>query len=156
MRAVRTNQSFDMQSGHGSPRAELRVPGHLWWLVVLYSVASLVHFSHNAEFIALYPNMPAWISRDTVYLAWLGVAAVGVASGIFWMLKWWRLAACVLALYGALGLDGFAHYTLALCSEHTLAMNLTIWLEALTGLTLAAASLWHMGRGRFTERSVDV
>ena len=121
-------------------------PGQLWWLVALYSVASLVHFSHNAEYIALYPNMPAWISRETVYLAWLGVAAVGLVSGGLWMLGWHRVAACFLALYGALGLDGLAHYTLALCSDHTLAMNLTIWFEALTGLALAGASFWQIPR----------
>ncbi|HEY8360352.1 MAG TPA: hypothetical protein VIL30_23090 [Ramlibacter sp.] len=131
-------------------------PRHLWWLVVLYSVASLVHFSHNAEFIAFYPNMPPGISRETVYLAWLGLAAVGLASGMLWMLKWRRLAACVLALYGALGLDGFAHYTLALCSDHTLAMNLTIWVEALLGVSLAGVSLWHMGGARSKGWRADV
>jgi len=133
-----------------------KFPDHLWWLVALYSVASLVHFSHNAEYIALYPNMPTWISRETVYVAWLGVAAVGLVSGVLWMLGWRRLAACVLALYGALGLDGLAHYTLALCSEHSFAMNLTIWSEALMGLALAGASFWHACRTRFTAGCADI
>jgi hypothetical protein len=43
--------------------------------------------------------------------------------------------------YGACGLDGLLHYTLALCAEHTLATNLTIWFEVLAGSALAVASL---------------
>jgi hypothetical protein len=116
------------------------LPTHLAWLGVLYFVATLVHFSHNAEYIALYPNMPAWLSREQVYVAWLAVSAVGVASAVLWLSGRRRLALAGLALYGALGLDGLAHYTLALCSEHTFMMNATIWFEALCGVALAGAS----------------
>jgi hypothetical protein len=122
-----------------------RAPGHLSVLVALYFLASLLHFSHNAESIALYPNMPAWISRETVYLAWLAVSAVGVLSGALWMLGCRVMAGVVLAIYGALGLAALAHYALALCSDHALVMNLTIWFEAVTGLALAGASAWHVG-----------
>ncbi len=138
------------------PAGAKGLPGHLWWLAALYSLASLVHFSHNAEYIALYPNMPAWLSRETVYLAWLGVAAVGLVSGALWTLGWRRVAGCVLGLYGVLGLGGLAHYTLALCSDHTLAMNLTIWFEAVMGLALAGASFWHVGQGWLTGGRSDV
>jgi hypothetical protein len=49
----------------------------------------------------------------------------------------------VIAVYGALGLDGLAHYTLGLCSEHTWLANLTIWAEALSGSALAiVAVVW--------------
>jgi hypothetical protein len=44
-----------------------------------------------------------------------------------------------LTVYGALGLDALGHYTLAPSSAHTMAMNLTIWLEAGTALLLLAA-----------------
>jgi hypothetical protein len=44
-----------------------------------------------------------------------------------------------LIVYGALGLDGLGHYTLAPWSAHTMAMNLTIWLEAGSALLLLAA-----------------
>jgi hypothetical protein len=53
---------------------------------------------------------------------------------------WPALGAVVLALYGALGLYGLGHYTLALCTEHSLTANLTIWLEVITGLMLAATA----------------
>jgi hypothetical protein len=112
-------------------------------LIALYAAASLVHFTHNAEYIALYPNMPSWLTRDNVYLAWLAVTSVGLISGVMRVLGWRTLAASALACYGLLGLTALGHYTLALCSEHTLTMNLTIWAEALAGLALAGASLWH-------------
>jgi hypothetical protein len=55
--------------------------------------------------------------------------------------KQWKGAGLVLlGAYGATGIDGLAHYALALCSEHSLATNLTILLEADTGLSLLLAS----------------
>ena len=41
--------------------------------------------------------------------------------------------------YAVYALDGLAHYLLAPVSAHTLAMNLTIWLEALAGTALIVA-----------------
>lgn len=49
-------------------------------LIALYTLASLTHFAHNAEYIALYPGLPVWMTRESVYLAWLAVAAVGGLS----------------------------------------------------------------------------
>jgi hypothetical protein len=105
-------------------------------LVVIYFVASLAHFSHNAEYIAFYPNMPSWLTRQHVYLAWLMVTAVGVLGWLLTKAQLQLLGLSVLGIYGALGLDGLLHYTLALCSEHTLLTNLTIWSEAAAGLVL--------------------
>lgn len=111
-------------------------PVPVWILLALYAAASLAHFVHNAEYIAFYPNMPAGITRETVYLVWLAEFAVG-ATGVLLALAGWRVISAVLVgVYGALGLDGLLHYTLALCSEHTFAANLTIWSEAATGLAL--------------------
>ena len=38
----------------------------------------------------------------------------------------------VIAIYAAFGFDGFIHYALAPLAEHTITMNLTIWVEAAT------------------------
>jgi len=108
-------------------------------LLATYFAASLLHFTHNAEYIAFYPNMPAGITRETVYLAWLAIASVGVAGIIASRFGWSALGALLIGAYGALGLDGLQHYTLALCSEHTLAANVTIWFEALAGVALMVA-----------------
>jgi len=109
-------------------------------LLATYFAASLLHFAHNAEFIAFYPNMPAWLTRENVYVAWLAVTSVGVAGLVAARSGLGALGALLVGIYGALGLDGLAHYSLALCSEHTLAANLTIWFEAAAGVVLAVAS----------------
>jgi hypothetical protein len=57
-----------------------RVPRHVLALVTVYFIASLAHSAHNAEHIALYPNMPGWLTREKVYLAWLGITCIGVAA----------------------------------------------------------------------------
>jgi len=38
------------------------------WAVMLYAAASLVHFAHNAEYLADYPNLPSWLTRYQIYL----------------------------------------------------------------------------------------
>jgi hypothetical protein len=112
-------------------------------LIALYTLASLAHFTHNAEYIAFYPGLPVWMTRESVYLAWLAVAGVGLLAYGAYMFGERRIAACLLLIYGLLGVDGLLHYTLALCSEHTLATNITIWTEVLLGLMLAcAAAVW--------------
>ena len=116
------------------------LPKSIWALVALYFLATLTHFAHNAEFIAFYPNMPQSLTRETVYLAWLAITGIGVAALIVIRLGWPVLGAVLLGAYGAMGLDGLGHYTLALCSEHTLATNLTIWFEVAAGVALLLAS----------------
>jgi hypothetical protein len=120
-----------------------QLPKYFWALYAVYSVASLTHFVHNAEFISFYPNMPKWITRETVYLAWLGIGFLGLAGLLMWRFKLFALGMLCMGAYGALGIDGLAHYTLALCGEHTLATNFTIWFEVITGFVLLiVASLW--------------
>jgi len=122
------------------------LPGYLWALVAVYFVASLAHFAHNAEYIAFYPNMPGWLTREKVYLAWLGITCVGVSGLAVFRFGLPALGAALVGAYGAFGLDGLAHYTLALCSEHTLATNITIWSEAGTGLLLLLFSAVFLAR----------
>ena len=130
------------------------LPAHIWFLMVVYFVASLAHFVHNAEYIAFYPNMPSWITRNTVYVAWLVITSVGVAGLIALRLKWQAIGAVLIAIYGAFGLDGLLHYTLALCSQHTLLTNITIWSEAVSGLGLLLASSWWCESARRQQASL--
>ncbi len=123
-----------------------RLPRHVWALVALYAIASLIHFSHNAEYIASYPNMPAWLTREKVYGAWLAITGVGIIGAVLGSAGWRATAALFFATYGAFGLDGLGHYSLALCSEHTLAMNLSIGFEAVTGVALMASAGWFAWR----------
>ncbi len=108
-------------------------------LALSYAAASLFHFAHNAEYLGDYPNMPVWLSPVLVYGTWFGITVVGLA-GYFLICRGYQLAGlAALGVYGALGLDGLGHYTLAPLSAHTFAMNLSIWLEAATGVLLLTA-----------------
>jgi hypothetical protein len=105
-------------------------------VLVAYAAASLFHHAHNAEFLDQYPNMPAWLSRMWVYAAWLGATVIGFAGYVL-LRRDYRLAGLVLLIvYGCYGLGSLAHYLLAPVSAHSLAMNLSIWLEAATALAL--------------------
>jgi hypothetical protein len=118
-----------------------RIPIHLWTLLTIYCVASLIHFVHNAEFIFEYPNMPDWLSRAKVYLAWCGVTAVGVAGVLAFKWRLRLLGLLLFAGYAALGFDGLGHYSLAPVSAHTLTMNATIWFEVAAAAVLFGATL---------------
>lgn len=109
-------------------------------LVACYTLASLAHFTHNAEYIAFYPGLPAWMTKESVYIAWVGVAAIGLLAMGALTRGWGRAGVLLLGAYGLLGTYGLLHYTLALCSEHTLATNVTIWAEVALGVALACAA----------------
>jgi hypothetical protein len=108
-------------------RAWLRV---LAVLLFAYAGASLVHHVHNAEFLADYPNMPAWITRPAVYAAWLCETMLGVAGYLILRRGYPVVGLGLIVIYAALGFDAFVHYALAPAAAHTAAMNATIWLEA--------------------------
>ena len=127
------------------------LPKPLLVLAAVYFTASLAHFGHNAEYIAFYPGMPDWLTREKVYLAWVAVTSLGLIAFVFARLALPALALLFLAAYGAFGLDGLAHYTLALCSEHTLLANITIWSEAITGVVLLLVSAVFFGRQITTQ-----
>ena len=106
----------------------MRVP--LSIALIAAAAASLFHHVHNAEFLDEYPNMPAWLSPMGVYAAWSAATAIGVA-GYALLRSGYRIVGLVLLIvYGCYGLDGLAHYALAVPSAHSLTMNVSIWLEA--------------------------
>jgi hypothetical protein len=119
-------------------------------LLLVYGAASLVHFVHNAEFIAEYPNLPATWSRADVYLAWIAVTAVGIAGWLLVSRSYAMAGFALLAIYAALGLDSLGHYVLAPLSAHTFAMNATIMLE------VTAAGLVLVEIARQLARRVNV
>ena len=112
----------------------------LEWLVfallIAYSLASLLHYSHNAIYLERYPNMPAWITRSGVFAAWGVVAGIGLC-GLLLLRYVNRLAGLVmLGVYAVLGFDGLAHYCLAPISAHSFDINFTIWAEVLAAAAL--------------------
>jgi hypothetical protein len=108
-------------------------------LMLGYGAASLLHFAHNAVFIAQYPNLPTWLSPARVCATWIGLTAVGLLGYGLRHLGFRVAGLAVVALYAALGFDGLAHYRLAPLSAHTRMMNLTIWLEVAAAAALLVA-----------------
>lgn len=100
-------------------------------LLAIYAAASLAHFVHNAEFLPDYPGLPASWTRGGVYLAWLGMTAVGVGG---WLLvRYGHLirGLLLIVIYAACGLDSLGHYVVAPMSAHSAAMNATILFEVI-------------------------
>jgi hypothetical protein len=116
------------------------------WLLALYTLASLLHFTHNAEYLAQYPNLPPWWTRADVYWAWCGVTAVGLLGYVLFCTGYTLLGLMVLAIYGALGFDGLLHYTRASMAHHSAVMNFTIWTE------VAAAALFLINVASLARR----
>lgn len=98
-------------------------------LLLVYGVASLIHFIHNAEFLTDYPNLPDSWTRVGVYSVWIGMTLIGVIGWVLVSRNYHLSGLLLLALYAALGLDSLGHYIVAPFSSHTLAMNSTILLE---------------------------
>lgn len=110
-------------------------------LLLLYAAASLLHFAHNAEYLDDYPNLPHWLTRAGVYLAWLAQTAVGLL-GYSLHRSGRRLPGLgLLGIYAAFGFGGLLHYTRAAFASHSLAMNFTIWFEVVTAMLLLACVL---------------
>lgn len=115
-------------------------------LVLIYAAASLFHHVHNAQFLDEYPNMPRWITPGLVYAAWCGITGLGVLGFLLLRSRRELIGLALLAVYGAAGLYGLVHYGLAPLAAHSTAMNLSIWLEAASGLLLLSVAAALMGR----------
>jgi hypothetical protein len=132
-------------------------------LMLVYGGASLLHFMHNAIYLHDYPNLPAWLTSGGVVAAWLVIASVGVLGYLLLRRhspahrrsgaslgappvrrmrrtlysRVSRVAGLIaVTAYAVLGFGGLDHYTVAPVSAHSVAMNLTILLEAATAAVL--------------------
>jgi hypothetical protein len=121
-------------------------------LTAAYFLTSLGHFSHNAEFICEYPNLPAWLTRAQVYGVWAAITSVGVVGLLLMRKKFVAMGLLLMAVYAALGFDGLGHYALAPIEFHPLIANVTILSEVAAAALLLPVVLWllasHMLRGK--------
>jgi len=118
--------------------------------LLIYAAASLLHHLHNAAFVADYPDMSAGLTPGVIYAAWLAATALG-AAGYLGLRRYPLIGCTLLGLYGAYGLGALLHYRLAPPSAHTLTMNATIAVEALTAAILLVGTLalaWRRVRRR--------
>ena len=124
------------------------VPKTLVLLLLLYGAASLVHFAHNAELLASYPNLPASWSRADVYLAWMVLTTIGLAGWLLVARGYQLPGLLLLAVYAALGIGSLGHYVLAPLSAHTVTMNGTILLEVTTATLVLIEVVRQMAGSR--------
>lgn len=133
----------------------IRRNGVLTVLGLLYAVASLIHFAHNAEYLSAYPNLPAWLTQYTVYGAWLCITALGALGYLLHRRGKTVLGLLLIGVYAAIGLDGLLHYGRAPFARHTAAMNATILFEAAAAacllLTVAMLIAPHLGQRRLHD-----
>lgn len=125
-------------------------------LLLIYGIASLVHFIHNAEFLSDYPGLPASWTRVGVYLIWVGITAIGVLGWLLLQRGYQIAGLLVVVVYAGLGLDSLAHYIVAPMSAHTTMMNVTILLEvAAAGLLLIETARLLAQRVRARTRHIN-
>jgi len=118
--------------------------GALLPALLAYAAASLFHHVHNATFLSAYPNLPAWLSRTDVYLAWAAVTCVGVLGYLLLRARHAVSGLTLLGVYALLGLAGLDHYARAPVAEHSALMNLSIGCEVLTAVTLLGVVAAHL------------
>ncbi len=109
--------------------------------LVVYAFASLFHHVHNATFLTAYPNLPPSLSILNVYAAWAAVTTIGVVGFVLLRFRFVSAGLLALAIYGACGLDGLAHYVVADFTAHTFAMHLSILAEVAAGILLIFLSI---------------
>ena len=125
------------------PRSQLSSTAKtLLALTAAYFLASLLHFSHNAEFICEYPNLPGWLTSAKVYATWAAIAALGLAGLLLIRRGLATPGLALVAAYACLGFDGLGHYAVAPIELHTLGANVTILTEVAAGAALLAFTLY--------------
>jgi hypothetical protein len=105
-------------------------------LLTAFFIASLIHFIHNAEFLADYPGLPKTWTRGGVYGAWAAMTAIGVIGWIVARTRFQLLGLALIAVCSLFGFDSIGHYFVAPVAAHSMAMNFTILLEVACAIAL--------------------
>jgi hypothetical protein len=120
------------------------LPKLLIALTAAYFLASLGHFTHNAEFICEYPNLPASLTGAKVYAVWAAITGVGVLGFLLIRKRFVVTGLLLVAVYAALGFDGLGHYALAPFAWHTRTANFTILLEVAAAALLLSVAVYQL------------
>jgi hypothetical protein len=111
-------------------------------LLVAFFIASLIHFIHNAEFLADYPGLPKTWTRGGVYGAWAAMTAIGVIGWMVARTRFHLLGLALIAVCSLFGFDSIGHYFVAPVAAHSMAMNVTILLEVACAIALFGYTAW--------------
>jgi len=104
--------------------------------MIVYGVASLMHFAHNAVYLREYPNLPAWLTPAGVWAAFFAITAIGVLGYCVYRFGSRAVGVPMIAVYGVMGFGGLDHYVAAPVAAHSIVMNATIAIEAAAAATL--------------------
>jgi|GEM_PF-2336597 len=113
-------------------------------LLLIYGLASVIHFIHNAEFLSDYPGLPDTWVRSDIYAAWLVITLIGIGGWVLLVRGLPRAGLMLLTVYAVLGMDSLGHYGVASFSEHTFAMNATILFEVFAASFLFLEAMRQM------------
>lgn len=135
-----------------------RTRQQLLLLLLLVSIVStFVHYTDNFFFFNQYPQ-PEWITLSSIYVAWFVLTAIGITGYRLYSYQRFQLAYPCLFLYSLTGLSSLGHYFYGNLSEFSARMNLLIWTDGLTGLTVLLFTLWSglvlkewLGKSSFNE-----
>ena len=132
-----------------------RMPRTILILLAVYAAASLIHFVHNAAYLADYPNLPHTWTPAGVVLAWFAISAIGALGALLLAHGRTKAGLCIIMIYSACGLDSLGHYWLAPLSQHTHAMNATILLEVGAAALLLCEALRQFARSALGRPSAE-
>lgn len=114
------------------------------WLrsILIFSIIiTSIHYTDNALFINNYPQ-PEWITTSGIYIIWLVMSAIAIAS--YWLYNkqnlW--LSYCCLIIYSVTGLSSPAHYFYGAMSAFSVKMHTFIWCDFIAGLSVLGFVIW--------------
>jgi hypothetical protein len=111
-------------------------------LLVAFFIASLIHFIHNAEFLADYPGLPKTWTRGGVYGAWAAMTAIGVVGWIVALTRFQLLGLALIVVCSLFGFDSIGHYFVAPVAAHSMGMHVTILAEVACAIALFCYTAW--------------
>jgi hypothetical protein len=121
----------------------MKTNSHYWLLLILglNVLSTAIHYFDNYIAFDDYP-LPAWITPDGVWIAWLILTAFGGLG--YWLYRQHRfwLAYFCLGLYSATGLSTPGHYFYAPFNQFSTKMHAMILSDGSVGMLLLVFVFW--------------
>ena len=104
-------------------------------------VSTAIHFTDNYIYVDEYPQ-PDYINREFVLFAWVFFTLVGVAGYLFYRDGKLAPATAYVLIYSYTGLSSLGHYFFGSFDEFTTKMHVLIWMDGITGTSVAICGVW--------------
>lgn len=112
-------------------------------LIILIGVmvTTILHYTDNFLFFDQYP-VPAWITKNSVYVAWFILTMFGIAGYWFYKHRLFWVAYLCLCIYSITGISSLGHYFYASITDFSWKMNTLILLDGISGTALLGFTFW--------------